>query len=182
MRIDSGKLHLNRPGAFAFIAAASLTMAIGVFLTGRAADQDTVEIRAPYWTVGAGYESTIMVNNTRSRAIEVTPLIFTAAGERLDAANLRLEPLESRSIPLSEIVGRKAQNGNIALQFVGEPLDLAAQIVVEQHGQSLLFNRVFSSKHVYFSSAFEGVFYLPGPGSQGRLAASNATAEPRELG
>ena len=85
---------LRITGAFAAVMGAVVLLS-GF---GRAfAQQPTsqVEIRAAYWRVGGGFETSLLINNTQPQQISVQVVVYDHAGRRIPAQAVELGPLRS---------------------------------------------------------------------------------------
>src|SRR5262245_48035019 len=57
-----------------------------------------LELFAPYWSVGGGTESTLIINNTTGRAIEVRPSGFLADGTAVTANSINVPAGASKDV------------------------------------------------------------------------------------
>jgi hypothetical protein len=122
---------------------------------------------APYWRVGDGFDTTIMLNNTRPKEATVTVHVYSDKGQILGAQSFHVEPLASKSIAVKDMLSAPANesSGYLDLQFAGTPLDIAAQALIkDQIGNH--WNHVFDATNRYHSTHYAGVLMgggdLPG--------------------
>ncbi len=61
-------------------------------------------MNAPYWRVGNGFQSTVIINNTMPREVIVSPNVYTSVGEILPAKTITVPKFRTPDIPLWEFV------------------------------------------------------------------------------
>lgn len=132
-------------------------------------------MHAPFWRIGGGFESSLVMNNSLSRPLDVNLLVYNNMGRVLPTQALRLEPLASVDLNLGELIGVRNGFGNIALRHSGNPLDVAAQVVIRHLGSGLTFNAGLLLKSQYMSSRLEGVADLGSSPSNSLFAFTNTT-------
>ena len=140
----------GHPGGAARIhpafAAALAVVGVVVLMSGfgRAFAQQPagpVEIRTPFWRVGGGFETSLLINNTISRRIVVKARVYDASGQLIPAQDIELGPLVSVDVDLGGLLNRRAGYGWIALRHDGRPLDVAAQVMIHNRQRNLMFNQ-----------------------------------------
>jgi len=136
-------------------------------------------IYAPYWKLGEGFESTLLINNVLPRPIVLQPLVYTSDGELLPATPIPIGGLESKQILLRDIVETKKGDGQIGFSFDGMAMDIAAQIVITNEARRFSFNHVFMAP-MGKTNTLEGVGYLPRPSSSVDIALANISSQPLE--
>src|SRR5437879_1209560 len=76
---------------------------------------------APFWRVGDGFASTLIVRNVdRQSSVSAAPIVFTANKQQLRLPVIQLAPSEVKRIPLEQALqaaGSSAKSGAIALQM-----------------------------------------------------------------
>lgn len=148
---------------------------LGKILAGHEASRKSIEKVAPYWKQGEGFASTVIINNTRPRMVEVTPIVRTANGRVLPTRPVRVRAAGSVDVPLSSLIGDDEGYGQIALRYDGEPLEINAVIVVANGKKSLSVDHLFEMIDDFTSSELDGVFYLPKASTRAELALSNTS-------
>ncbi len=147
------------------------------WIAERRARAQRIQIDAPFWKMGEGFDSTLMINNTEPYSLDVEPIVYRYDGIAIQSQKIHLKELESRTVRLGDLIDVRQGHGQISLSFMGEPLDIAAQIVVADLRRSLSFNHVFMAQSKLASSRLEGVFYLPHPSARSELALANISDE-----
>jgi hypothetical protein len=142
------------------------------YLSRHSAKRRGVELMAPYWRIGGGFESTLVLNNTFPRDIEVTPVVYAENGQRIPASNLTLAKMATISVRLRDLIGVEGQ-GQITLQFQGEPLEVHGSVVITNEALSISFNHPFEKRSNFSTSQLDGIFYAPSASTGVDLALSN---------
>lgn len=144
--------------------------------TARAVEA-SASIYAPYWQIGAGFDTTLIVNNTRPRNITVRPRVYNAAGEELPSNAFTVDAMGARTLPLRELLANGVNNANgyVELQYTGSPVDLAAQVLIEDRTQNRLWNHVFEPRQRQRSARYEGVFTGAGSFEGATLIVTNVS-------
>jgi hypothetical protein len=130
---------------------------------------------APYWREGAGFSSTVTINNTFTRAIDVTPVVWTADGLQRIGSEIRIRAKGSLDIPVSTITGGTEGLGHMGLRYVGEPQELNAVLTVANARESLVLDHAFEGPEAFATSQLDGVFYLPRSSTHAEIALSNTS-------
>ncbi|GBC77360.1 hypothetical protein HRbin08_00836 [bacterium HR08] len=142
-------------------------------LAERATRFRPVQLYAPFWRAGAGDRSLLMLNNTQPRRIDVTPIVRLQDGGVLPARTIRLGPLQSLDVWLEELIGEVTGQGQVALGYVGDPMEVVGQVLVVNGAAGLSLNQVFIPRTMCIAPRFEGVFFWPGEGAEGGLVLAN---------
>src|SRR5438105_1905585 len=89
--------------------------------------QPAAVLDAPYWRLGGGFQTTIMMNNTRTEPKTVTAYVYGDKGEIVSTARFSIAAMATKTVSLTDILTRKIENGNgfLELQFSGAPVDIA---------------------------------------------------------
>jgi hypothetical protein len=114
-----------------------------------------LELHAPYWNISAGLESTLVINNTTGRSIEVTPQAFAANGALLPANPITVPGNSSIDVPVQNLLGINNGSGQISLTYQGLPLEINALMVVVDRGQSHSFSHPLAAKSDFSGSQLE---------------------------
>jgi hypothetical protein len=136
---------------------------------------------APYWRIGGGFESTLVLNNTYPRDIDITPEVYAEDGRRIPAKAIALAKMASITVPLRDLIAEEGQ-GQVALRFHGEPLEVHGSVVIANRAQSLSFNHPFERRSHFSSSRLDGVFYASSPSAGVEVALSNTTDQAVQVG
>jgi hypothetical protein len=148
-------------------------------MAARAANYKTVEEFVPYWKIGEGFDSTIVLNNVQPRTIEVTPLVFDSTGHRIPAKTVTVRDLESVSVRLGDLIDNVNGYGYIGLQYMGIPMDIAAQMIISNQAKSIAFNDLFMG--MAMSTTLEGVFFLPKRSTNASIAIADLSDAPADV-
>lgn len=142
---------------FSRMSAILILMSVG--RPANAADTLSI-LDAPYWRSGEGFQTTVMMNNTRPKTMTITLYVYNDKGESLSSPPFTIGPMASKSVSLSDVLssGFSKGTGYLELQFQGAPVDIAAQALVQDPSHGVRWNHVFESKKRYLSSRYEGVF------------------------
>ncbi len=160
------------------------TIAAFVFLSLSLVAQGQVESNlqayfAPYWTVGEGFESSVVINNTLNRPIEARLTLYNHLGDELRLPELLLEPLESKTISLNQMLASVRSEhqgfGSARLEYQGRPLELPAQMVISNRALSLSWSSLFVNRSFFSSSRLEALFWLPFAGTRAKVVLSNTS-------
>ncbi|MCS7157576.1 MAG: hypothetical protein N0A16_07595 [Blastocatellia bacterium] len=150
-------------------------------LAERAARFRPVQLHAPFWRAGEGFRSLLMLNNAQPRRIEITPLVRRESGELLRARTISLGPLQSVDVSLEELIGEASGQGQVALGYVGDPMEVVGQVIVVNEAAGLSFNHVFVPPTMCIAPRFDGVFFWPGQRAQGELILANTSERTRAV-
>src|SRR5712691_12792645 len=77
---------------------------------------------APYYTVEAGFQAMLMLNNSTRAAFVVRPTVYSLAGNAVPMAPIRLEAHGTQEIDLGPWVARLGDEyvtGSLRLDYVG---------------------------------------------------------------
>ena len=78
------------------------------------------DLLAPFWRVGAGFTTKLILNNTRPRPLTVEVQVFDAKGRRIPARRVALAPLASEEVDLGALIGNRRGYGQLALRHDGK--------------------------------------------------------------
>jgi hypothetical protein len=135
-----------------------------------------------FYSLRDGLSAVLMLNNKGALPLEVTPTLFSAAGERLDLEPVTIAATSFRHINLREWAARGGpafEEGSIQLFHKGRDLILGAQIYLTDEARSLSFEEKLSEiTSGEGPTRQEAVWWLPSPRAGVRLALSNATDAP----
>src|SRR5262249_10148617 len=100
---------------------------------------------APFWQVGDGFSSTLIVRNTdKQSAVAATPIIFTPGREQLRLPNIQLAPSSVKKISLEEALraaGSTAQSGALALEMdMSQSPTVIGEMVITNYQQGIIFD------------------------------------------
>ena len=176
------KLCLRGTYSMCFLASIGLLSFFGGLPLFSQESAETAEtgaaLYAPYWRLGDRFETTIMVNNTRPKDVTITTYVYTTSGERLPSISFTVGAMGTKTFSLGEILVNRTneRTGYVKLQFSGAPVDIAAQVLIEDQAQHLRWNHVFEPKKRYLSSRYEGVFMGSGEFEGATLALTNVSS------
>jgi hypothetical protein len=166
-------------GTIAALAVAIVvTFVRPFFQTAEGHQHEIVEMVAPYWRIGGGFASTIVLNNTRSRSVQVEVIVRTADGRIRPAEPIIVGGNSSADASLASLIPGLSGEGQIGLRYSGTPLEINAHLVVANMRQSVAFDHSFTTRNAASSLQMEGVFFLPGPAARAELALANTSANP----
>ncbi|MCI0534122.1 MAG: hypothetical protein L0Z50_02725 [Verrucomicrobiales bacterium] len=170
-------IYLRYASELIRIFGVAAILAVALIANTAATAAMSVAIHAPYWQIGAGLDTTLIVNNTRPRNITVTPRVYNGAGEELPSNPFTVDAMGAKTVPLREILADGVNNaaGYVELQYTGTPVDLAAQVLIEDRTQNRLWNHVFESRRRLKSSRYEGVFTGAGAFEGATLIVTNVS-------
>jgi len=133
---------------------------------------------APYWRLGGGFQTTIMMNNTRPKSMTVTPYVYSDKGESLSAGSFTIAPMATKTVSLGDILPGQPNRGNgyLELRFPGTPVDIVAQALIQDQANGVRWNHVFEPKKRYLSSRYEGVFMGGGDLAGATLVLTNVSS------
>jgi hypothetical protein len=136
-----------------------------------------VELTAPFWRQGDGFSSTLIINNTFSRAVDVTPVAHLANGKEVSGRSVRLRANGSIDASMTELFGGDLRGyGQIALRYRGETQEINAQVVIADPDRSLSLDHPLERADDFSESSLEGLFYLPNASTHSEIALSNSTS------
>lgn len=137
----------------------------------------TITLSVPFWQEGDGFESTLVVNNTTPRAIQLQPVIYRSDGTLINAALVTVDKNGSLDVALKDIAPGIQGRGQVKFSYVGARADLNAQMLIVDGSRSLSFNQFFVNAGNFSSSRMEGVFLVPRPSTRVELAVSNMSQQ-----
>ena len=140
-----------------------------------------VTIFAPLWRLEGGFTTTIAINNSLPRPVVAQILVYDDSGNKIPVDDLHLGPLESRDVPLDSLIPRRERFGSIGMKFVGQPLDLAAQVVLKRRDGRVVFNGGFMHATSFRGSRLEGISAIGGVSPLSRIAFANTTDQARRV-
>jgi hypothetical protein len=135
-------------------------------------------LAASYYTVRDGLTATLMLNNKGPRRLEVTPTLFSLAGERLELPAVAVEGMSFREIDMRDfqVAGTAFERGSLQLFHRGKDLVIGAQIKLVDEARSLIFEeKLLEISTEIGAQRLEGLWYLPTHRSTLRLILSNTT-------
>ncbi len=160
--------------AFASLIVLSITAA------GQEPD-GLLERVAPFWRIGAGFETRLMINNTQAAPRNVRLDVYDADGRRIPARDLTLAPLESIELDLSDLTGGRAGFGQIALRHDGRPLEVAAHVMVMHSARGLVFDEHSQLRSQFLGSKLIGTSDLGVFPAASLLVVANTSGERRKV-
>jgi hypothetical protein len=107
--------------------------------------------------------------------MEIRPIVRTWTGEVIPARTIRLAPLQSVDVPMSEVLAGASGHGQVALSFLGDPMDIVAQVLIVKDTAGFSSNHVFVPREMCIASRFEGVFFWPSESAEGTLVLANTS-------
>ena len=162
------------------VALVAILLCLGVALQLPAQTTQTT-IQAPFWRVGAGFDSSLMINNAQPREIVAEVLVYGPFGQLIPAEPVRLAPLQSADVSLSDLLDGAEGYGYIALRYPGKAMEIAAQIVITHQTEGWIFNEGLLPRTHLNERRLEGVTFLGPLSPRTHVAVANITDESREV-
>ena len=138
-------------------------------------------LAAAYYRIGDNLRTTLMLNNKSPQPAEARVTVFSMDGERLDLAPAMVAGNSFSEIDLRAQIGDNLafQSGSLQVFYRGMDLMLGSQVKMIDEALSLVFDeQLVEPAAMFASSRLEGVWWLPSPRSEMRLALSNTTDAP----
>jgi hypothetical protein len=139
-------------------------------------------LAATYYSLKDNLSATLMLSNQGPHAMEVKVILFSLAGERLDAPSVTLEGHKVYDFEISEWArtgGPSFQEGSLQVSYVGMDMELGGVLKLVDAKESLIFDEELTEPSMMFvSSRLEGVWWLPSSNAELRVAVSNTTDAP----
>ena len=148
---------------------------LGKILATHEAGWKPIALTAPYWKQGDGFASTLTINNTRPRIVVMTAVVRAADGGVLQERPISIRATGSLDVPLATLIGDQEGYGQIALRYVGDPLEINAVLVVADPARSLVVDHPFELAEDFSSSELDGVFYMPSASTRSEIALANTS-------
>ncbi len=138
-------------------------------------------LAAAYYRTGDDLRTTLMLNNKSPYPAKAQPTLFSLSGERLDLAPVTVAANSFSEIDLREQIGANEafRQGSLQVLYHGQDLMMGSQVKMIDAARSLVFDEQLVEPAAMFASTrLEGVWWLPSPHSEMRLALSNTTDAP----
>ncbi|MGI9106676.1 MAG: hypothetical protein ACR2G4_10555 [Pyrinomonadaceae bacterium] len=138
-------------------------------------------LAAAYYRVGDDLHTTLMLNNKSPHPVEVQPTLFSLSGERLELAPVWVAEASFSEVDLRGQIGDNPafQSGSLQVLYHGKDLMVGSQVKIVDAARSLVFDeQLVEPAAMFVSTKLEGVWWLPSPRSEMRLALSNTTDTP----
>lgn len=168
------------PARRLLMRAPATCIALGMLAVGQEPDS-LLERVAPFWRIGAGFETRLMLNNTQAASRVVRFEVFDADGRRIPARELTLGPLESREVDLGDLTSGRNGYGGISFRHDGRPLDVAGHVMIMHRGRGLLFDEHFQLRSQFLGNRLVGTTDLGVTPSASLFVVSNTLGERRRV-
>lgn len=135
-------------------------------------------IYSAYDTFGAGWETTLLLNNTTRAPIRVVPTVFSVDGEAVPLPAVRLEAHEHKRVDFNRWIkplGRNFIRGSLRLRFESVPFGLGAILSSVNSEKGLIVESPLHSSLEFKSSQFEAVWFRPDEGARVGFTLLNIT-------
>lgn len=162
------------------IRAMATSITLGMLALAQESDS-LLERVAPFWRIGAGFETRLMLNNTQAAPRIVRFEVFDSSGRRIPARELTLGPLESTEVDLGDLTGGRNGYGQISLRHDGRPLEVAAHVMVMHRGRGLVFDEHFQMRSQFLGSRLVGTSDLGVNSAASLLVVANTGGERRRV-
>lgn len=162
------------------IRAMATSITLGMLALAQESDS-LLERVAPFWRIGAGFETRLMLNNTQAAPRVVRFEVFDSDGRRVPARELTLGPLESTEVDLGDLTGGRNGSGQISLRHDGRPLEVAAHVMVMHRGRGLVFDEHFQMRSQFLGSRLVGTSDLGVNSAASLLVVANTGGERRRV-
>lgn len=162
------------------IRAMATSITLGMLALAQESDS-LLERVAPFWRIGAGFETRLMLNNTQAAPRIVRFEVFDSSGRRVPARELTLGPLESTEVDLGDLTGGRNGYGQISLRHDGRPLEVAAHVMVMHRGRGLVFDEHFQMRSQFLGSRLVGTSDLGVNSAASLLVVANTGGERRRV-
>ncbi len=149
------------------------------------ASAGTHVLAASYYNTSGGGNSYLMLNNKGQNTLTVSVDLYTLSGQKYTADPVSVGAHSHEIITMSNLTslaGSAFGEGSIQLSFVGEPLELGAQVQVVDGSQSYSFDEQFVEPALMFDSTrLDGLWAAPALDSTVRVVASNTSGSSRTI-
>ena len=138
-----------------------------------------------YYTLREQMTAALTLNNKGPYPVEIRPVLYSLAGERLDVPPVTVGPTSHRVVNLAEWAapgGPSFLEGSIQFIYEGKDLEVGGQVRLVDADRSLTFEeQVTRLDSAFVSSRLEAVWWLPSDDGEIRLVLSNTTDEPLDV-
>ncbi|MCA1568136.1 MAG: hypothetical protein LC803_21325 [Acidobacteria bacterium] len=132
-----------------------------------------------YYTLREQMTAALTLNNKGPYPVEIRPVLYSLAGERLEVPPVTVAPTSHRVVNLAEWAspgGSSFLEGSIQFIYEGKDLEVGGQVRLMDADRSLIFEeQVTRLDSAFVSSQLEGVWWLPSDDDEIRLVLSNTT-------
>ncbi|MCA1626478.1 MAG: hypothetical protein LC742_00720 [Acidobacteria bacterium] len=135
-------------------------------------------LAAAYYRIGDNLRTTLMLNNKSPQPAEARVTVFSMDGQLLDLAPVTVGGNSFSEIDLREQIGANEafRQGSLQVLYHGQDMMMGSQVKIVDEAHSLVFDeQLVEPAAMFASSRLEGVWWLPSPRSDVRLALSNTT-------
>ncbi len=139
---------------------------------------NTHKLVAAYYSVRENLNATLMLSNQGPMQLPVRISLFSRGGAKLDLPAITLGSNEVRAIDLRQSIGAASsfEEGSVAVDYEGRPLELGGLVVLMNAAQSLVFEEeLVEPAKAFASTRLEGVWWRPTGSTEARLVLSNTT-------
>jgi len=145
------------------------------------ADNKPHLLMGSYYTLRENQSAKLLLNNKGSLPLVAHPRLFSMSGQRFDVAPVTIAPESFQMINLADwaqAAGPEFNEGSIQVFHLGRDLVLGSQIYLVDEVHSLSFDEKLVEKGGFKSAKLEGLWWLPSPVGEVRLALSNTSESP----
>jgi hypothetical protein len=131
-----------------------------------------------YYSIKDKLSAKLLLNNKGSSPLTAHPTLFSMAGERFEVPAITIDAESYQMIDISDWVhtaGPQFEEGSMQVFHLGRDLVLGSQIYLVDSTHSLSFDEKLVEKSNFKSSKLEGLWWLPAPDGEVRLALSNTS-------
>ena len=142
------------------------------------ADNKPHLLMGSYYTLKENQSAKLLHNNKGSLPLVAHPRLFSMSGQRFDVAPVTIAPESFQMINLADwaqAAGPEFNEGSIQVFHLGRDLVLGSQIYLVDEVHSLSFDEKLVEKGGFKSAKLEGLWWLPSPVGEVRLALSNTS-------
>ncbi len=131
-----------------------------------------------YYSLQENQSAKLLLNNKGSLPLVAHARLFSMSGQRFDVAPVTVAPESFQMINLADwaqAAGPEFNEGSIQVFHLGRDLVLGSQIYLVDEAHSLSFDEKLVEKGGFKSAKLEGLWWLPAPGGEVRLALANTS-------
>ncbi len=138
---------------------------------------------APFWRIGNGYSSALIVRNTaKTSSAGATPIIFTPDKKQVRLPAIQLAPGEVKRIYLEEalpIAGSAAESGALALQIdQSQSPTVIGEVVITNYQEGIIFDIPLHAGYAGSQAkTLHAAWWLPDEKTEGTVVLFNASEQ-----